>query len=71
MISLEARLLETVSYFNYKQTICFGLYIKRENLTAIELATYMVILFLFLELLVYWCMICRWLTDPTNFFLCT
>lgn len=35
MISLEARLLETVSHFNSKQTICFGLYTEHDNLTAI------------------------------------
>lgn len=35
VISLEARLLEIGSYFNSKQTICFGLYTEHDNLTAI------------------------------------
>lgn len=59
IISLEARLLETVSYFNSKQTICFGLYTKRDNLTAIG-TNYMKGDFIPLSRAVWFmCVICR------------
>lgn len=62
--------METASYFNYKQTVCFGLYTEHENLTAIGTSyiygDFIPGLVLF-GLFVYDLQVAE---QPTNFFLC-